>query len=528
MRHALLPSFLIFASVLLPAASAEEFGRFDKWSKIELVFDGPESRGRGEPNPFAIAFDVAFTGPSGRQYRVPGFYDGDGKGGLDGNLWKVRFSADEEGRWTYKSASTDRRLDGLAGRFVVTAIPADAQGFWRWGRLDYVGAPKNKIRYLKFRNGPYWLKAGCDDPENFLGTYQNYNTLAKRKAAIDYLAQRRVNSMYIMTHNIGGDDRDVWPWLGQSAAEAMANGGKHPRFDVTKLDQWQQLLEHMQDRGVVPYLILEDDSAWKGYDHKRYYREIIARFGYLPALIFNLGEEHNENYRLSQALDHLKRLKDIDPYDHPCGIHNVNRPIDEYVDAAHVDFTAIQTGSPGSRKGLENALQHNRMTIDWIQRCQSRGKRVLMVGFDEGRPEQHRAAWWSAYMGGGVWEAHVPKPYDKPMSAWEPTWTELGGARAFMESLPFWKMEPHNELVKSGRAFCLAQLGRAYALYLPTGGEVTVELTVGAAYEFAWWNPANGKHGQFQNGGLIRGGKQRFAAPGPGDWGLRIVRRRGA
>jgi hypothetical protein len=85
-----------------------------------------------------------------------------------------------------------------------------------------------------------------------------------------------------------------------------------------------------------------------------------------------------------------------------------------------------------------------------------------MVGFDEGRPEQHRAAWWAAYLGGGVWEAHVPKPHDRPISAWEPTWTELGGARAFMETLPFWEMEPRNDLVKSGKAICLAKPGQAY------------------------------------------------------------------
>jgi hypothetical protein len=184
---------------------AADAGRFAKWSRIELVFEGPASRGTGEPNPFEVLFDVNFTGPRGRQYRVPGFYDGDGKGGLDGNVWKVRFSADELGRWTYSSVSKQKELHGQTGHFTVIDIPKDAAGFWKWGRLEYTGTAKNRIRYLKFRDGPYWLKAGCDDPENFLGKYKNYNTLAKRKAAIDYLAQRGVNSLYIMTHNLGGD-----------------------------------------------------------------------------------------------------------------------------------------------------------------------------------------------------------------------------------------------------------------------------------------------------------------------------------
>ena len=83
------------------------------------------------------------------------------------------------------------------------------KGFWKLGRLEAVGTAANRIRYLKFRDGPYWLKAGCDDPENFLGRYRHYNSLEKRKRAIDYLASRGINSLYIMTHNLEGDDKDA-------------------------------------------------------------------------------------------------------------------------------------------------------------------------------------------------------------------------------------------------------------------------------------------------------------------------------
>lgn len=334
-----------------------------KWAPLEIPFAGPESEGRGEPKPFGILLDVLFTSPSGRQYRVPGFYDGDGQGRLDGSIWKVRFPADETGDWKYASQSRDSRLDGHSGTFAVTEPPEDAPEFYRWGRLEYTGTAANKLRYLRFRDGPYWLKAGCDDPENFLGSYRNYNTTAKRKAAVDYLADRGINSLYMMTHNIGGDDRDVWPWLGSTPREAMANGGRNARFDVAKLAQWRELFEHMQSKGAVPYLVLEDDSAWKGYDHVRYYREIIARFGDLPALLFNFGEEHNENYRLSQALEFMRKLEQIDPYDHPRGIHNVNTPSDQYIDAPQVDFTSIQTGSVGVLSGFDKALEHHRTAI---------------------------------------------------------------------------------------------------------------------------------------------------------------------
>jgi hypothetical protein len=517
---------IIEASITGPNPLVNSMRHFAKWAPIEITFTGPVSQGRGEPNPFAVSLDVLFTGPGGAQYRVPGFYDGDGQGGLDGDVWKVRFSADETGQWKYASQSDNRRLDGHSGEFTVTEPSEDAPEFYRWGRLEYTGRAKNELRYLKFRDGPYWLKAGCDDPENFLGGYNNYNTLAKRKAAIDYLAARGINSLYTMTHNIGGDNRDVWPWLGGTQREAMANSGRDARFDIAKLDQWRELFEYMQIKGVVPYLVLEDDSAFKGYDHARYYCEMIARFGDLPALLFNFGEEHNENYKLAEALEFISKLKRIDPYDHPRGIHNVNIPNDEYIEATQVDFTSIQTGAPGTVSSLEKALKHHQTTIDWIKRCRQRGRRILVINFDEGRPEEDRRAWWSAYIAGGVWEAHVLEPYNRPMSAWETVWTQLGGARAFMESLPFWEMNPHDEIIESGTAFCLAKPGEVYALYLPTGGNVTVRLPGDGCFEIAWWNPANGQDGRFQHQANVNGGLCRFTSPASGDWALRILRSR--
>ncbi len=516
-------SIAVFAALLFGFAPRGSAADFPKWSPVEIEFVGPASRGMGTPNPFAIRVNCRFTGPDGIEYLVPGFYDGDGEGGMDGATWRVRFSADRVGRWSYSTESTDTQLDGHSGRFQVIPVPADASGFWKLGRLEYIGTPHNRIRYLKFRDGPYWLKAGCDDPENFLGGYRNFDSLAKRKAAVDYLAGHGINSLYIMTHNLDGDDSDVWPWVGDSTASAKVNGGRNARFDIKRLNEWYELFSHMQGTGVVPYLILEDDSAWKEYDHDRYFREMVARFGALPAVVFNLGEEHNENYSLPEGLALAKRFKQIDPYDHPLGIHNVNRANDEYVDAEELDFTSIQTGQPGRPSAVKYAVEHNEIAVDWIKKCDSRGRRVLNVNFDEGRPELDRVAWWSAYLGGGVWEAHVLEPYDRPLSAWETTWKELGGTRAFMESLPFHEMQPRNDLVRSGQAFCLAHPGAVYALYLPQGGTISVELAAGS-YDCRWWDPAQGFVGDFQAAESVAGGVQTFSAPGSDDWALRIVR----
>ena len=189
---------------------------------------------------------------------------------------------------------------------------------------------------------------------------------------------------------------------GSSVSQAKSNGGSNARFDIAKLNEWLELFEYMQTKGVVSYIILEDDSAWTGYDHARYYRELIARFGHMPALLFNIGEEASENYSISTTLSYAQQVKDIDPYDHPIGIHNVNGLNNTYINASQVDFTAIQT------KGTD-ALAHNQRTIDWINQSKALNRRILMVGYDEPRPLMDRKGWWSTYIGGGVWEVHVNK-----------------------------------------------------------------------------------------------------------------------
>lgn len=146
----------LFAHTASMAAHLQvrSLGSFAQWAPIDIELLGPDSVGRAEPNPFSLVVDGLFTSPSGRTIRVPGFYDGDGRGGLDGNAWKVRFAADEIGAWTFRSRSENSILDGIMASFVVTPPPDNAADFYRWGRLEAVGTAENRLRYLKFRDGP--------------------------------------------------------------------------------------------------------------------------------------------------------------------------------------------------------------------------------------------------------------------------------------------------------------------------------------------------------------------------------------
>ena len=155
-----------------------------------------------DPNPFLdYRLQVLFTGPSGQTYDVPGTFDGDGQGGSKGDVWRVRFSPDEVGPWHYVAsfrtgkavavslqpeAGSVTSFDRSAGTFQVG--PADPQGgdFFRWGRLEYVGE-----HYLKFRNGPYWIRGGTDSPEDFLA-YAGFDNTPPSHYYADHVEDWRI------------------------------------------------------------------------------------------------------------------------------------------------------------------------------------------------------------------------------------------------------------------------------------------------------------------------------------------------
>ena len=79
-------------------------GDYKKWHTVVFAFDGPSAKENdSSPNPFLDhRLIVEITAPSKKQWVVPGFFAGDGKGNGSGNQWQARFTPDEEGSYTYK------------------------------------------------------------------------------------------------------------------------------------------------------------------------------------------------------------------------------------------------------------------------------------------------------------------------------------------------------------------------------------------------------------------------------------------
>ncbi|MEL6924967.1 MAG: putative collagen-binding domain-containing protein, partial [Bacteroidota bacterium] len=88
----------------------------------------------------------------------------------------------------------------------------------------------------------------------------------------------------------------------------------------------------------------------------------------------------------------------------------------------------------------------------------------------------------------------------------------------FNEYLPFGKMKNHDELVDSEGAWCFAQPGKVYAVYLKKGASTTLDLgDPNRTFTLDWYNPRSG--GELQAGATGLTGKAKVG-PGPDgeDW----------
>jgi hypothetical protein len=499
------------------------------FERVEIELLGPVSTGMGSPNPFLIEVQVIFNGPSGQIYTVPAFYDGDGNGSMNGNVWKARFAPESPGSWSYLSTSSNALLNGQTGAFEAISpsncqvyAPGGLPDFACQGRLEYDGT-----HYLKFSNGGYWIKGGLDDPENFLGSaFGDWNA---KKAAVDYLASKGVNSVYLITNNVGGDREDTWPWVGETSTEAMANSD---HFNVAKLLLWEDFFTYVQEKGIVLHIVLDDDSAWDGYDHFLYYREMIARFSHHPGIIWNIGEEANEIYTDEEQIAHANTIRSLDIYDHPITVQRL--PAWPFFGGSSFDLTSIQLINGALEFSVTDLGDLNALVISHWNLSGSAGRpiaimideipRVTVV--DEAAILKMRTeVLYPIFLGGGGHELHFFDAY-RPggtvtIEMLEPMLLDMQRARQFLESLPFSLMLPCNQLLSPAGNLCRGKAGEVYAFYISTGGSINMDLSgEEIGFNLEWFDP---RSGTVIDGGVVEaGGIRALTAPDSQDWALTL------
>ncbi len=417
-------------------------GELKQWHKVTLTLDGPYAHERdNKPNPFTdYRMFVMFVHESGSpRYNVPGYFAADGNaaesGAESGTRWRAHLSAYKPGRWTYLVTilrgegiafqdypTSDAKVpgNGVQGSFAISPTDKTGRDLRAKGRLQYVGE-----RYLRFAGtGDYFLKAGADAPETFLG-YRDFDGTEARKAkvplktwaphvkdwkpgdptwkngkgkgmigALNYLAGKGCNVFSFMPYNAGGDGDNVWPFTERDDKF---------HYDCSKLDQWGIVFDHATkvghylhfklqetemddnrrrhnaDDGIVPTSL---DGGRLGPERKLYCRELIARFGHALALNWNLGEENTQSTK--EQKDMAQYLHDVDPYDHLIVVHT----FPNQQDTVYPPLFGKKSTLSGFSLQNSNIADTHWQVVKWVDASTKAGK-PWVVAFDESGNAAH-------------------------------------------------------------------------------------------------------------------------------------------
>ncbi|MBE0677601.1 MAG: DUF5060 domain-containing protein, partial [Bacteroidales bacterium] len=569
-------------------------GELKQWHKVTLTLDGPFAHELDtDPNPFTdYAMDVVFTHESGSpEYSVPGYFAADGDAantGADrGTKWRAHLSPDKTGTWNYtitfrkgKMASVSmadeaaslKPYDGVKGSFTIGQTDKVVPDLRARGRLEY-----NGTHYLRFKgDGSWFLKAGADSPETLLaykgfdGTYSVNMPLkeydkhlldwkegdpswrdGKGKGivgVVNYLSEMGVNSFSFLTYNAGGDGDNVWPFSTRDDKFS---------YDCSKLDQWQILFDHAQSRGMHLHFKTQEtenddntfgqdekesvkkeslDGGDLGSERKLYYRELIARFSYLLALNWNLGEENTQTTEQRKAM--AVYFKEVSPYPHNIVLHTFPAAQE-----------AVYTPLLGDNSDLTGASLQNdwkavhRQTLKWIGASAEAGKPWVVANDEQGNAGEgvppdpgypgfdeksipydlhdiRKQVLWANLMAGGAGVEYY-FGYKLPendiicedMRSRDRSWDYASKALSFFRqnNIPFWQMRNRNDLVgnstNSKEKYCFALEGRLYLVYLAYAKDNSLDLSgTRGSFRVKWYNPRTG--GELLDGSVtrVRGG----------------------
>lgn len=525
-------------------------GELLTWHPVTLSFSGPSVSETDTPNPsLDYGLEVVFT-QGDRSLRVPGFYAADGNaaesGANTGNQWRALFAPDATGVWTYTAlfrvgpevaiavdlnpGDKDLSIHGSTGTFSVMPTDKSAPDLRARGVLRH-----NGTRLLHFADGTPYLKGGADSPENLLA-YEDFDSTYDLAGgflhayaphlgdwqpggpqwqggrgrgligALNYLAGEGMNCVYFLTCSLEGDGQDLWPWITPADSDRL-------RYDVSKLAQWEIVFRHMTAKGIVLHVITQEtendqllDGGALGDERRLYYRELIARFGHHPGIIWNLGEENTNTEAQRRAF--AQYFEDLDAYDHPVTIHtfpgaqqNVWGPL--------MGLSTFEAGS------LQSSIEDvHPKTLTWIANSEAAG-RPWVIFSDEIGPAsdgavpdsvdpdhdsiRHEVLWGNLMAGGGGVEwyfGYQHAHHDLTCEDWrsrDALWKQTAHALDFFQSyVPVDELFADDGLTSDANDYAMSHpLATHFVIYRPNGGTTSASLPEGE-YELAWFDPRSG------------------------------------
>ena len=519
-----------------------------RWGLFETAFTSP----RSYENPLQdVELFVTFTSPSRQTQTVRGFWDG-------GSVWRVRFSPDQPGNWTYTTRATpeaDRGLNSRSGAFGVVSN----NGQTRFDRHGPVRVSSSHT-FLEHADGTpfFWLAdtgwnaalhATPEEWRHYVDVRSLQGFTAVQWVATEWRAAPHGDRLN--EHAYSGNDRiAINPAFFQRLDEravALNRGGLlnvpvllwaigsgsnpkvNPGFGLPE-SQAIRLAQYMVARwqGYDVAWILPGDGDYRGERAEKWKRIGHGVFGQIPHAPVML---------------------------HPGGMHWV---LQEFLNESWIDVHGYQSGHGDDEKTLR-WITEGPPSTDWkiephrpFINLEPPYEHHLAYQSRQPIPPElvRRAIYWSllnapiagtSYGGHGVWgwDDGTKPPADHPNSGTPLPWKQalvMPGAEqmahvaGFFTSIDFWRLRPAPDALAEqpgtsapARFVAIAATPERDLLvaYSPESGTIALHAPALRAGQPRWVDPRTGARSNatpIQAGSVIR-----FETPGPGDWLLLIA-----
>lgn len=501
---------------------------------------------------------VDFTGTfthlqSNQSIQINGFYDGD-------STWRMRFMPTELGAWRYTTASNDPGLDGQQGHF--TCVEATA---------SYLHGP------VSTRGFHFFHADGT--PRLLLSTRLSCHFCPPDEwaEAIEFLKAHDINRVLFIMGGVHGTVHQLFGETKEGEAPDFF------RYNMEKFRAIDTFIDGLRRAGLLaaPYFYYFNDRIQRAMtpeQDRAYLRYGMARFGaycnVLPVLSNEVDQKFTDRrgeYELEShtwANEMGAYLKQLSKFGAAVTVHN---PMEtEYATnpgfytllrdwpfswtdymlrqaqvAALSSAPEISDDIPEAKDAVYNIrgyARHNQLLID-LRRFNvpviNEETGYEMEGYgpfpDAGkinlRPWNSQTAdsliptFWGSIAAGGyvMWGNFATYWMSDPLSGLQRSNTpkHLKILHDFVMAIPYYEMEPDNELVSPNAVafdgtefrsnFCLAKKGEYYLILSLASGEFTIALEEGTTYTITQLDPRTGTQ---QNLGESEGGLQTLSVDG--------------
>jgi hypothetical protein len=509
-------------TVSVKAPCADDVPRF---GMFERSFDAAGSHA----NPYKeLSATATLRRPDGARWEMPLFWDG-------GAVWKLRVAPDLVGKWSYRVRSADAGLDGQSGQFRCVGS----------GLHGSIRPMEGHRLHFQYQDGaPFWFFG--DKAWRVLQT-DRAKELDHASALhhVDVRAAQGFNYMHTELAGTGGLNSG-----GNEGGEMFEDAG-HEVINPAFFQEVDARLSHINEKGLVCGIVVLyglGDPSWRSLPDDGA-RMRFARYAVFDVVFLVAGEWQYMAGEADLFRAIGREIRSTDPHGRMIGIHPGPGPYissQEFADDDWMSFGEYAQAYFAPDK--EEATDAHRDALHaFILDARRHGKPVVDAEYayylrDQDfdgvvdKPNSHtrdsyRRASWVIPMAGGYFVTGFGTTYfggrrevgpffvDDPRHA--VAVTDLDHLHRFFTSLPWWQLEPHDELAKAngGYAYCLAEPGHTYAVYIAGSRGAELRLADGA-YRLSRYDPRTGERTELPG---PAGGVARLDAPDAQDWAFLLT-----